>query len=59
MGEVADFTGTGRWFDVYLQNLIPLPASVKLPGTSGGKNRSAVTPSPSNPPNGNPLPIIK
>lgn len=62
-GEVADFTGTGRWFDVYLQNLIPLPASVKLPGASGGKSseksKSAATPSPSKPSNGNPLPIIK
>lgn len=24
--------GNGRWFDVYLQNLAPVPASVELPG---------------------------
>jgi phospholipid/cholesterol/gamma-HCH transport system substrate-binding protein len=60
-GEVADFTGTGRWFDVYLQNLVPLPASVSLPGGSGKQNKvpSATSSSPSNRPDGNPLPIIK
>lgn len=32
----ADATSTGRWFDGYLQNLIPLPVSVK--GPSGGSS---------------------
>jgi phospholipid/cholesterol/gamma-HCH transport system substrate-binding protein len=59
-GEVADYTGSGRFFDVYLQNLVPLPASVKLPGALIGKGGSpAVTPAPSRPADGNPLPIIK
>jgi phospholipid/cholesterol/gamma-HCH transport system substrate-binding protein len=50
---VSDYTGNGRWFDVYLQNLIPLPASVKIPGAGG-------TPKPKrSPKNDNPLPIIK
>ncbi|GLY76594.1 MCE family protein [Actinoallomurus iriomotensis] len=36
----ADATSTGRWFDGYLQNLIPLPASVKGPS---GKSPGADT----------------
>jgi phospholipid/cholesterol/gamma-HCH transport system substrate-binding protein len=58
--EAADYTGTGRFFDVYLQNLIPLPASVKAsggPGSVGGSAKPGKR--PSNPPNDNPLPIIK
>jgi phospholipid/cholesterol/gamma-HCH transport system substrate-binding protein len=55
-GEVADFTGSGRFFDVYLQNLVPLPASVKLPG---GTSVPPTTPKPSSPADDNPLPIIK
>jgi phospholipid/cholesterol/gamma-HCH transport system substrate-binding protein len=31
--EVADLTGSGRWFDVYIQNLIPLPLSIAPPST--------------------------
>jgi phospholipid/cholesterol/gamma-HCH transport system substrate-binding protein len=51
---VSDYTGSGRWFDVYLQNIVPLPVSVKLPGTPSG------TPAPKrSPKNGDPLPIIK
>ena len=53
----ADFTGTGRWLDVYLQNLVPLPASVAPPSTRGnGTQQKAPKQSP---PNGNPLPVIK
>ena len=40
----ADATSTGRWFDGYLQNLVPLPASV--------------APSGSKAPGGDTLPII-
>ncbi len=54
--EAADYTGTGRFFDVYLQNLIPLPVSVNLPGGSTPKTPTHAS---SNPPDGNPLPIIK
>ncbi|HEY0539143.1 MAG TPA: MCE family protein [Actinoallomurus sp.] len=63
--EVADYTGTGRWFDVYLQNLVPLPASVNIPGASGKSTKippnNPLTPSnpPATPRNGDPLPIIK
>jgi phospholipid/cholesterol/gamma-HCH transport system substrate-binding protein len=56
---VSDYTGTGRWFDVYLQNLIPLPTSVNIPGL-GGTGGTPTTPKPKkSPKNGNPLPIIK
>jgi len=59
--EAADYTGTGRFFDVYLQNLIPLPASVKLPGASNAVPVPGLSPSksPGKPKDGNPLPIIK
>jgi phospholipid/cholesterol/gamma-HCH transport system substrate-binding protein len=60
VSEAADYTGTGRFFDVYLQNLVPLPASVNIPGGPGSVGGSGKpTKSPSNPPAGNPLPIIK
>ena len=56
----SDYTGTGRFIDVYLQNLIPLPTSVQLPGGPGSAGNSGKpSKSPSNPPDGNPLPIIK
>lgn len=34
----GNVVGTGRWFDAYIQNLVPLPPSVTLPKTpvSGG-----------------------
>lgn len=28
----SDTVGTGRWFDTYVQNLVPLPPTVQLPG---------------------------
>ncbi|WP_262402679.1 MCE family protein [Actinomadura sp. CNU-125] len=41
--QFADVTGTGRWFDAYLQNLVPIPASIddsnagtKSQGGTGG-----------------------
>jgi phospholipid/cholesterol/gamma-HCH transport system substrate-binding protein len=62
--EVTDMTGTGRWFDVYLQNLVPLPTGVSLPGTTGGSGTAK--PGKASPrstgkggSNGNPLPTIK
>ncbi|MCW2948163.1 MAG: virulence factor Mce family protein [Actinoallomurus sp.] len=55
--EVADFTGNGRWLDVYLQNLVPLPASVAPPSTLGGGTQQ--TAPKQSPQNGNPLPVIK
>ncbi|REE98106.1 MCE family protein [Thermomonospora umbrina] len=34
----ADATGSGRWFDSYIQNLIPVPASLQnSPGGDGGQ----------------------
>lgn len=44
--EVTDVSGSGRWFDVYIQNLIPLPVTIAPPGT-----QSAIPqPTPVNPP---------
>jgi virulence factor Mce-like protein len=35
--QFTDATGSGRWFDSYIQNLIPVPASVQnVPGGAGG-----------------------
>ena len=34
--QFADVTGTGRWFDSWIQNLIPIPASIQLPQQQGG-----------------------
>jgi phospholipid/cholesterol/gamma-HCH transport system substrate-binding protein len=34
--QFSDVTGTGRWFDSYIQNLIPIPASIKDPPTGNG-----------------------
>jgi virulence factor Mce-like protein len=33
--QFADVTGTGRWFDAYIQNLIPIPASIQPPQGGG------------------------
>jgi phospholipid/cholesterol/gamma-HCH transport system substrate-binding protein len=55
VNEVSDFTGNGRWFDVYLQNLIPVPVSIAPPSTGGqtGKQKTQkTTPTP------NPLPNL-
>jgi phospholipid/cholesterol/gamma-HCH transport system substrate-binding protein len=30
--EATDITGSGRWIDNYIQNLVPVPSSVKVPG---------------------------
>jgi phospholipid/cholesterol/gamma-HCH transport system substrate-binding protein len=61
VSEAADFTGSGRFLDVYLQNLIPLPSGVNLGGGPGSVGGGSGKPSksPSNPPGGNPLPVIK
>lgn len=44
--QFTDATGSGRWFDAYIQNLLPIPASIKNPppggtgGTGGGRGPS-------------------
>ena len=55
--ETADLTGSGRWFDVYIQNLLPLPLSIAPPSTrndpaqqtgkQGTKKASSGSPRPS------------
>ncbi|WP_030173347.1 MCE family protein [Spirillospora albida] len=34
--QFSDVTGTGRWFDAWLQNLIPIPASIQDAPKNGG-----------------------
>ncbi|MQY06177.1 MCE family protein [Actinomadura macrotermitis] len=59
--QFSDVTGTGRWFDNYIQNLLPIPASIKdpakQPGAPGGRG-----PNQSGGQNGqnknNPLPFL-
>ncbi|TDC57240.1 MCE family protein [Actinomadura sp. KC345] len=34
--QFADVTGTGRWFDSWIQNLIPIPASIGDAPAAGG-----------------------
>ncbi|MGK5553511.1 MCE family protein [Actinomadura kijaniata] len=38
--QFTDVTGTGRWFDSYIQNLLPIPASIQnvpQPGNGSGQ----------------------
>ena len=35
--QFTDVTGSGRWFDAYIQNLIPIPLSVQGPSNQGGQ----------------------
>jgi virulence factor Mce-like protein len=61
--QFTDATGTGRWFDSYIQNLIPIPASIgQVPSKGGTSQKSGGT---SQPPSGNqgnqstnPLPFL-
>ncbi|WP_019632636.1 MCE family protein [Actinomadura atramentaria] len=62
--QFTDVTGTGRWFDSYIQNLLPIPASIKDPdkpqGGSGTRGPSQSTQS-GNQQSGNkdnPLPFL-
>ncbi|WUI00295.1 MCE family protein [Spirillospora sp. NBC_00431] len=48
--QFADVTGTGRWFDSWIQNLIPIPASIQLPqGGGNAKKQGGQTGSTDNP----------
>lgn len=63
----GDATANGRWFDAYLQNLLPFPSSGALPEQLiGGRKSTTKTksgagkPGTTNTPGGdNPLPLIK
>lgn len=39
--QFADVTGSGRWFDAYLQNILPIPASIQAPSSGGGTQDGA------------------
>ncbi|MBC6461373.1 MCE family protein [Actinomadura sp. HBU206391] len=53
--QFTDATGSGRWFDSYIQNLVPIPASIqKSPVGGSGRQRTPESRSPST----NPLPFL-
>jgi phospholipid/cholesterol/gamma-HCH transport system substrate-binding protein len=63
--QFADATGSGRWFDAYIQNLLPMPASIKDSPRDGdggqgergpgGGGQPSSTPRPTK---DNPLPFL-
>ncbi|MEO3785850.1 MCE family protein [Actinocorallia sp. B10E7] len=61
--QFADATGSGRWFDNYIQNFIPLPASIgdpskdKSPASSKDKNKKKSTSTEKSSGNGS-LPLL-
>jgi phospholipid/cholesterol/gamma-HCH transport system substrate-binding protein len=68
--QFADATGSGRWFDAYIQNLLPMPASIQNsgggnggqgergPGAGGGQPGSGQPSSTPRPSKDNPLPFL-
>jgi phospholipid/cholesterol/gamma-HCH transport system substrate-binding protein len=66
--QFTDVTGTGRWFDSYIQNLIPIPASIQNPPAQGGQTQQGQggrtqqgqggQPRQPGSGNGNPLPFL-
>jgi virulence factor Mce-like protein len=59
--QFTDAAGTGRWFDSYIQNLIPIPAHVAT-GTPGGgaqqQSQGQRGGQPGSTPSSNPLPFL-
>ncbi|GAA2135427.1 MCE family protein [Actinomadura napierensis] len=41
--QFSDVVGTGRWFDSYIQNLLPIPASIQDAPKSSGTGTGATT----------------
>ncbi|MGI5206531.1 MCE family protein [Spirillospora sp. CA-108201] len=65
--QFSDVTGTGRWFDSWIQNLLPIPASIQNPPSGGGgatTNKQGARPGGGSPGTGktgngdNPLPFL-
>ncbi|MBA9001319.1 MCE family protein [Thermomonospora cellulosilytica] len=70
--QFADATGSGRWFDAYIQNLLPMPASIQpsgggeggRPGQNGtttgpaGRSQQPGAPATPRPTPDNPLPFL-
>lgn len=51
--QFTDATGSGRWFDAYIQNLLPIPATIKNPPANGTGNPGGTRPGGGQPgPNG-------
>ncbi|WP_026414289.1 MCE family protein [Actinomadura oligospora] len=60
--QFTDVTGTGRWFDSYIQNLLPIPASIQNPPSGTGNTGRQGTGQQGNGQSGggknNPLPFL-
>jgi len=58
--QFADVTGSGRWFDAYIQNLIPIPASIQNQPSQGDQGGSGSQPGGGQPGGNrtNPLPFL-
>jgi phospholipid/cholesterol/gamma-HCH transport system substrate-binding protein len=57
--QFTDATGTGRWFDSYIQNLMPVPASVRNPPAGGsGRQQKPGGGTPGQQPSSYPLPFL-
>jgi phospholipid/cholesterol/gamma-HCH transport system substrate-binding protein len=68
--QFTDATGSGRWFDNYIQNLLPIPASIKNaqggdggqgergPGGGSGRPGTGQPSSTPRPTKDNPLPFL-
>ncbi|MEV4251779.1 MCE family protein [Spirillospora sp. NPDC049652] len=58
--QFSDVTGTGRWFDSYIQNLLPIPASIQNPPSGSGQQGTGRQGNgqPGGGKNNNPLPFL-
>ncbi|NVI89587.1 MCE family protein [Actinomadura sp. BRA 177] len=59
--QFSDVTGTGRWFDSWIQNLLPIPASIQDAPGSGGtttKKQGGQTGNQTGSTGDNPLPFL-
>ncbi|MCD0450273.1 MCE family protein [Actinocorallia sp. API 0066] len=56
--QFADATGTGRWFDSYIQNLLPVPVSIGEPSTDRPTKKKGSGGEKNNKPADGPLPLL-
>lgn len=52
----GDATSSGRWFDGYLQNLLPVPVAIQPPAGTG---KASHAPTTTTTPGGDPLPLVQ
>lgn len=56
--QFADVTGTGRWFDSWIQNLVPIPASIQDAPKNGGTTKQKQSGNQTGNQSDNPLPFL-